>query len=83
MVRSTKEAKILLQFLNHLKVSRPDLGNAIFLKGTFYEAQMDWHMMAGYYFMMATDSGVVPAQASMTLYQDDQHLWLSSPKYHV
>ena len=32
--------------------------------------------------MMETDSGV-PAQASMTLYQDDQLSWLSSPEHHV
>ena len=28
-------------------------------------------------------SGVLPAQASMTLYQDDQLSWLSSPEHHV
>ena len=33
--------------------------------------------------MMDTDSGVLPAQASMSLYQDDQLLWLSSPEHHV
>ena len=33
--------------------------------------------------MMETDSGVLPAQASMTLYQDDQISWLSSPEHHV
>ena len=33
--------------------------------------------------MMETDSGVLPAQASMTLYQDDQLSWLSSPEHHV
>ena len=32
---------------------------------------------------METDSGVLPAQASMTLYQDDQLSWLSSPEHHV
>ena len=33
--------------------------------------------------MMETDSGVLPAQASMTLYQEDQLSWLSSPEHHV
>ena len=33
--------------------------------------------------MMETDSGVFLAQASMTLYQDDQRMWLSSPEHHV
>ena len=40
---------------------------------------MDWDMIVGYDFMMETDSGVLPAQASMTLYQDDQLSWLSTP----
>ena len=44
---------------------------------------MDWDMIVGYDFMMETDSGVLPAQASMTLYQDDQLSWLSSPEHHV
>ena len=29
-------------------------------------------MIVGYDFMMEMDSGILPAQASMTLYQDDQ-----------
>ena len=33
--------------------------------------------------MMEKNSGVLPAQASMTLYQDDQLSWLSSPEHHV
>ena len=44
---------------------------------------MDWDMIFGYDFMMETDSGVLPAQASMVLYQDDQLSWLSSPEHHV
>ena len=40
-------------------------------------------MIVGYDFMIETDSGVLPAQASMTLYQDDQLTWLSSPEHHV
>ena len=40
-------------------------------------------MIVGYDFMMETDSGVLPAQASMTLYQDDKLSWLSSPEHHV
>ena len=40
-------------------------------------------MIVGYDFMMDTDSGVPPAKASMTLYQDDQLSWLSSPEHHV
>ena len=32
---------------------------------------------------METDTGVLPAQASMTLYQDDQLSWLSLPEHHV
>ena len=70
-------------FLNHRELSRPDLGKEILLQGRFYEAQMDWDMIVGYNFMMETDSGVLPAQASMTLYQDDQLSWLSSPEHHV
>ena len=83
MVGGTKEAQITLQFVNHRQLSRPDLGKEILLKGKFYEAQMDWDMIVAYNFMMETDSGVLPAQASMTLYQDDQILWLSSPQHHV
>ena len=44
---------------------------------------MDWDMIVGYDFMMETDSGVLPAQASMTLYQDDQLSCLWSPEHHV
>ena len=83
MVGGTKEAAIGLQFVNHRELSRPDLGKEILLHGSFYEAEMDWDMIVGYDFMMETDSGVLPAQASMTLYQDDQLSWLSSPEHHV
>ena len=83
MVGGTKEAAIALQFVNHRELSRPDLGKEILLKGYFYEAQMDWDMIVGYNFMMETDSGVLAAQASMTLYQDDQLSLLSSPEHHV
>ena len=79
----TKETAIGLQFVNHHELSRPDLGKKILLQGRFYEAEMDWDMIVGYDFMMETDSGVLPAQASMTLYQDDQLSWLSSPEHHV
>ena len=83
MVGGTKEAAIGLQFVNHRELSRPDLDKEILLQGRFYEAEMDWDMIVGYDFMMETDSGVLPAQASMTLYQDDQLSWLSSPEHHV
>ena len=83
MVAGTKKAEFELQFVNHHELSRPDLGKEIFLKGKFYEAQIDWDMIVGYDFMMETDSGILPAQASMTLYQDDQFSWLSSPEHHV
>ena len=83
MVGGTREAAIGLQFVNHRELSRPDLGKEILLQGRFYEAEMDWDMIVRYDFMMETDSGVLPAQASMTLYQDDQLSWLSSPEYHV
>ena len=83
MVGGTREAATGLQFVNHRELSRPDLGKEILLQGRFYEAQMDWDMIVGYDFMMETDSGVLLAQASMTLYQDDQLSWLSSPEHHV
>ena len=83
MVPGTKEADIALQFVNHRELSCPDLRKEILLKGKFYEAQMDWDMIVRYDFMMEADLGVLPAQASMTLYQDDQRSWLSSPKHHV
>ena len=83
MVGGTKEAAIGLQFVNHRELSRPDLGKEILLQGRFYEAEMDWDMIVGYNFMMETDSGVLPAQASMTLYQDDQLSWLSSPEHQA
>ena len=82
-VGGTKEAAIGLQFVNHRELSRPDLGKEILLQGRFYEAAMDWDMIVGYDFMMEADSGVLPAQASITLYQDDQLSWLSSPEHHV
>ena len=83
MVGGMKEAATGLQFVNHRELSRPDLGKEILLQGRFYQAQMDWDKIVGYDFMMETDSGVLPAQASMTLYQDDQLSWLSSPEHHV
>ena len=82
MVGGTKEAAIGLQFVNHRELSRPDLGKEILLQGPFYEAEMNWDMIVEYDFMMETDSGVLPAKASMTLYQDDQLSWLSSPEHH-
>ena len=83
MVGGTREAVIGLQLVNHRELSRPELGKEILLQGRFYESQMDSNMIVGYDFMMETDSGVLPAQASMTLYQDDQLSWLSSPEHHV
>ena len=71
MVGGTKEAEIAMQFMNHRELSHPNLGKEILLKGKFFEAQMDCDMTVGCNFMTATDSGVLPAQASMTLYQDD------------
>ena len=76
MVGGTREAAFALQFVNHRELSPPDLGKEILLKENFHEAQMDWDMIVGYNFMMETDSGVLPAQASLTLYQDDQLSWL-------
>ena len=83
MVGGTKEAAIGLQLVNHRELSRPDLSKEILLQGRFYEAEMDLDMIVGYDFMMETDAGVLLAQASMTLYQDDQLSWLSSPEHHV
>ena len=83
MVGGTREAATGLQFVNHRELSRPDLGKEILLQGRFYEAEINWDMIVGYDFMMETDSGVLPAQASMTLYQDDQLSWLASPEHHV
>ena len=40
-------------------------------------------MILGYDFTMETDAGVLLAQASMTLYEDDQLSWLSSLEHHV
>ena len=78
-----KEAEIGLQFVKYRELRRPDLCTEIVLKGKLYEAQMDWSMMIGYNFMMETDTGVVPAQASMIPYQDDQLSWLSSLEHNV
>ena len=83
MVGGRREAAIGLQFVNHRELRRPDLGKEILLQGRFYEAEMDWDMIVGYDFMMETDSGHLSAKASMTLYQDNQLSWLSSPEHHV
>ena len=66
MVGGTREAAIGLQFVNQREPSCPDLGKEILLQGRFCEAEMDWDMFVGYDFMMKTDSGVLPTQASMT-----------------
>ena len=76
MMGGTREAATGLQFVNHHELSRPDLGKEILPQGRFYEAKMDWDMIVRYDFMMETDSSVLPAQASMTLYQDSQLSWL-------
>ena len=83
LVGGTKEAQIASQFVNHRELRRPDLGKGILLKRRFYEAQMDGDMIVGYDFMMETDSSVLRAQTFVTLYQDDQLSWLSSPEHHV
>ena len=67
-----------MEFLNHEELSRPDKGKRVSLVGTFYEAHMDWDFIIGYDFMVATDTGVQPAQSSMTLYKDDRLSWLSA-----
>ena len=41
LVGGTKETEIVLQFVNHCDLSRPDLGKEILLKGNLYEAQVD------------------------------------------
>ena len=79
----TKKAEIALQFVNHRELSCRDLGKKILLKGKFYEARIDWNMIVGYNFMMKTNSGVLRAEASMTMYQDDQLSWLWSSEQHV
>ena len=71
MVRGTKEAEVALQFLNHRGLRPADLGKEILV------------LIVSYNFMMGTDSGVLPAQACITLYQDDAFSWLSSREHHV
>ena len=44
---------------------------------------MDLGIIVRYIVMMKTDSGMLPPQASMTLYQDDQLSWFFSPEHHV
>ena len=83
MVGGRKEAAIALQFVNHRELSCPDLGKEILLKGNFCEAEKDCDVIVRCDFIIETDSGVLPAQASMTLYQDDQLSWLPSPEHHV
>ena len=46
--------------------------------GTFYKADMDWDVISGYDSMAATETGVQPAEGSMTLYKDDRLSWLSA-----
>ena len=67
MEGGTKEAKFAQLLVTHRELSRLDLGKEILLKGEFYEAQMDWYIIVGYHFIMETDSGALPAQASMAL----------------
>ena len=80
MVRDRKEAKITLRVVNHGELSRPDLGKEILLWGKCHKAGMEWDMIVRYDVMMATDPGILLAQASMTLYQDDQLSLLLSPE---
>ena len=40
-------------------------------------------MMVGYDFIMLTDCGILSAQVSMTLYQNNELSWLSSPEHNV
>ena len=44
---------------------------------------MDWDMIVRYDCMMETDSASLPAQATMTLYQEDGHSWPTSSEHHV
>ena len=60
------EVHLEMEFLNHEEVSRPDKGRRATEVGTFYEAEMDWDVIIGYDFMAATDTGLQPAQSSMT-----------------
>ena len=83
MSGGTREATLSLDFIKHSELRRPDLGQPISLTGLFYEADMEWDMILGYDFMVDTDTGVLPAQSSMTLYADDRLLWLSTTNHHV
>ena len=83
MMGGTERPEIARQFVNHHELSRPDLSKGLLLKRKFYEAQMDWNMIVGYDFMMETDYGILPAQASMTLYKDGKLSWLLSPVHQV
>ena len=82
MAGGMKEAEIALHLMNHRELSCPDFGKEILPKGRFYEAQMDWAMLVGYDFMMETDSGVLPAQASMTLYHV-QCQWINPERHQL
>ena len=72
------EIHLEMEFLNHEELSRPDKGKRVTLGGTFYEEHMDWDVISGYDFMAPTDTGVQPAQRSMTLYKKDRLSWLSA-----
>ena len=72
------EVHLEMEFLNHEELSRLDEGKRVTLGGTFHEADMDWDVIIGYYFKAATDTGVQPAQSSMTLYKDNCLTWLSA-----
>ena len=67
-----------MEFLNHEGLSRPDKGQRVSVSGTFSEADIDWKILIGYYFMAPTDIGVHPAQSSISLYKDNCLSWLSA-----
>ena len=83
MIGGMNEAEIALQCVNHREPTGPDVSKEIILKGKFYEEHMDWNMSVRYNFLGETDSGALPVQASMTLYQKNQLSLLSSPEHHV
>ena len=78
MVGGRMECHMNFGFINHLELSKPEKGKLVKLSGGFSEAVMEWDLILGFEFIAGTNSGIQPAQCSMTLYEGDRLSWLSS-----
>ena len=74
----THEATIVMNFLEHERLNRPDLAKRGTLSGNFYVADITHlDMIMGYNFMVANAIGALPHRATLVREDDECLTWLA------